>query len=160
MTRRLIIQFACRFLLGGFFVFSGLMKVQDPVTFQNDIRSFHLLSDPWPGLVAISLPWFEILCGMGVLLRQLYVGSLTLISASLVVFMGALVSAWIRGLDVSCGCFGKADLALGYSQHLLLNLALLGMGIWLLRSESRRLRRLALLATKNHPHPTPSSHSS
>ncbi|MES2705448.1 MAG: MauE/DoxX family redox-associated membrane protein [Verrucomicrobiota bacterium] len=156
LTSRLIVEFACRFILGGFFVFSGLMKVREPVLFQENIRSFHILSDPWPGLLAISLPWFEILCGVGILLRWLYAGSLALVSGSLVIFMAAISWSWMRGLDISCGCFGQVDLALGYSWHLLLNLTLLSMGLWLLRSESRRLRQPPFSEPQNH-RPIPSS---
>lgn len=155
LPARLIAEFLCRLILGGVFVFTGFMKVKDPVLFQQDIRSFHILDDPWPGLLAISLPWLEILAGAGILLRQLYAGSLVLISGSLAVFIGAIAWSWMRGLDVSCGCFGKLDLALGYSQHILLNSVLLGMGIWLLWLESRRLRMTASVSQSPPPPSAP-----
>lgn len=155
-TARLIAEFACRLILGGVFVFTGLMKIKEPILFQQDIRSFHIIDDPWPGLLAISLPWFEIIGGTGILIRQLYAGSLVLISGSLTVFIAAIAWSWMRGLDVSCGCFGKLDLALGYSQHILLNSVLLGMGLWLLWQESRRLR---MAAAQSQPTSSPTTDS-
>lgn len=138
LTPRIITRLACRLILGGFFIYTGVLKVGNPVLFQQHIRNYHLLPDPWPGLVAISLPWFEILCGLGVLVRVMYAGSLTLLSLSLVVFMGAISSAWSRNLDIDCGCFGKDGANIGYAPHLLLNTGLLAMGVWLLWDESRR----------------------
>lgn len=138
LTPRIITRLACRLILGGFFIYTGVLKAGNPVLFQQDIRNYHLLPDPWPGLVAISLPWFEIICGLGILVRVLYAGSLALVSLSLVVFMGAISSAWSRNLDIDCGCFGKDGAVIGYGPHLLMNTGLLAMGVWLLWDESRR----------------------
>jgi hypothetical protein len=71
------------------------------------------------------------------LLKRLYVGSLTVLAVSLVVFMGALAWSWHRGLDVSCGCFGKSAEELSYTWHLVRNGALLVVALGLLWWEWR-----------------------
>lgn len=159
LPARLIAEILCRLILGGWFFTTGLMKLPDPVSFQDSIRNFHILNDPWPALLAVGLPWFEILCGAGIVLRQLYVGSLALVSGSLAIFIAAIASAWWRGLNIDCGCFGKLDAGISHSQHILLNTVLLGMGIWLLWLESRRLRMVASLSQPPPPSAPPPTDS-
>lgn len=127
-------------MLAGAFFKAGYEKARDPIQFLFDIRSFHLLPDPYAALVSLALPWLELLCAAGVLVKRLYVGSLTVLAISLAVFMGAIAWSWQRGLDISCGCFGKTDFELSYLQHLLMNGTLLGMAGWLIWLESRHLR--------------------
>ena len=133
-----IVEFLFRWILAGAFLVAGLLKARDPIQFLFDIRSFHLLPDPYAGLLALGLPWLEILGALGVLTKRLYAGSLAVLCGSLVVFMVAIAWSWHRGLDISCGCFGKSAAELSYTEHLGRNAALLGMGLWLLWREARR----------------------
>lgn len=139
-----ILEWTFRLVLAGFFLVAGVEKAREPIQFLFDIRSFHLLPDPYAALLALGLPWLEILCGVGVLTRFLYAGSLTVLAGSLVVFMAALGWSWHRGLDVSCGCFGATDYQMTYVQHLALNSVLLGMAVWLGWRESQKERRRKL----------------
>jgi uncharacterized membrane protein YphA (DoxX/SURF4 family) len=91
---------------GGLFVWSGLLKAVDPAAFVMSVRSFRLVPDPYAAWVALGLPWLEILAGLAVVTGILRLGGLLLLNVSLVVFIGALISAVVRGLDVDCGCFG------------------------------------------------------
>ena len=44
-----IINIAIRVILGGVFVFAGVVKIIDPATFANDIGNYRLLPRPeWP----------------------------------------------------------------------------------------------------------------
>ncbi len=137
MTLPRALDWIARLALGGWFLFAGIQKALDPIQFLFDIRSFHLLPDPYAALLALTLPWLEIFCGLGVLTKRLSPGSLALICLSLVLFIAAIAWSWQRGLDISCGCFGKTDFALGYPQHLALNAALLATGLALLARELR-----------------------
>ena len=67
------------------------------------------------------------------ILRRFYAGALTLILALTLVFIGATASARLRGIDISCGCFGHASDNLGFVWHLLLNLAILAAVALLMR---------------------------
>ncbi|MBP7950827.1 MAG: hypothetical protein KA004_14340 [Verrucomicrobiales bacterium] len=96
---------------GGLFIYAGFAKIWDqgPLQFTDDIRSFHLLEDPWVAIVALFLPWVEILCGGAVVLGPLRKGGLAILTASLVVFLIGIAIAWHRGIDLNCGCFGKTE---------------------------------------------------
>ena len=103
------ILWALRLFLGGLFVYAGVLKVLDPAQFLVDIESYRLL--PYVAAVATAfyLPWLEILCGAGLWNRRTRRGALWILIALTVVFAVLITSAWVRGLDISCGCFGVSE---------------------------------------------------
>lgn len=125
-------------IFGGTWIIAGAIKARDPFLFLLDIRSFQILHDPWAAYVALGLPWLEIFCGICVIVRRMYLGALTIISGMLVVFLVAIFSAKQRGLDITCGCFGKTDNKTDYGEiitrdivMLVCALALMGASWWL-----------------------------
>src|SRR2546426_11496867 len=95
--------------LGAVFIYAGLTKVVDPVAFANDIDNYKIL--PWPLVVRLAfyLPWLELLCGLALILRFFYRGGLFILTGLTFVFIAASVIAKVRGLDITCGCFGHAS---------------------------------------------------
>lgn len=108
-------------VVGGIFLYAGFIKAIAPLRFANDIDHYHLV--PWAVGVRLAfyLPWLEILCGFALIFRQLYSGALAIVTALLVMFIGASVIARARGIDVDCGCFGAVGSGLGFFGHLLLD---------------------------------------
>ncbi len=102
-----------RILIGGIFIYAGIVKLQKPENFADSIATFHLLPVAGINLVALGLPLFEIIMG-GLLLINRYARmagcALTLLCA---VFMLAFTQALLRGLPVDCRCFGE----MGYSSN-------------------------------------------
>jgi uncharacterized membrane protein YphA (DoxX/SURF4 family) len=140
------------FVLAGIFIFAGLTKILDldhliadlqhlrvanafadvgqlslasPAEFASDIDNFKIL--PWPVSVALAfyLPWLEIFCALGLVFRLLYRGALSILSASIVVFTLGIIAAKVRGLDITCGCFGHASQHWSFPSHLATNIAIL-----------------------------------
>jgi len=112
-------------VVGGIFIYAGAIKALDPIRFASDIDNYKIL--PWmiaAGL-AFYLPWLEILCGLALISRRLYLGGLSILTALTSVFILAAVAAKIRGLDITCGCFGHASKSWNFSGHLALDLAIL-----------------------------------
>ncbi|PYL18670.1 MAG: DoxX family protein [Verrucomicrobia bacterium] len=112
-------------IVGGIFVYAGVVKVLDPVQFANDIDNYKTL--PWFVSVrlAVYLPWLEIFCGLALIFRFLYRGGLLILTALILVFIGATIAAKARGLDITCGCFGHASKNWNFSTHLVLDLLIL-----------------------------------
>jgi hypothetical protein len=126
------------FVLAGIFIYAGALKAIDPVQFASDIDNYKLL--PWPLSVAIAfyLPWLEIFCALGLVFRFLYRGALSILAASIVVFTLATIAAKVRGLDITCGCFGHASQHWSFPSHLATNLAILtGLLVLLFKATSR-----------------------
>ena len=113
------------FAVAGIFIYAGALKAIDPVQFASDIDNYKIL--PWPISVALAfyLPWLEIFCALGLMFRFLYRGALSILSASIVVFTLATIAAKVRGLDITCGCFGHASQHWSFPAHLASNLAIL-----------------------------------
>jgi hypothetical protein len=140
------------FVVAGIFIFAGLTKIfnldqliadvqhlrfasafsdlgnlslANAAEFASDIDNFKLL--PWPVSVALAfyLPWLEIFCALGVAFRFLYRGALSILTLSVVIFTLAIVAAKVRGLDITCGCFGHASQHWSFPAHLATNLTIL-----------------------------------
>jgi uncharacterized membrane protein YphA (DoxX/SURF4 family) len=124
----------CRVILGGLFVFAGVMKLLKPMDFAQAIEAFKLMPEKAEHLTVLAtfvMPWLEIITG-GFLVIGLWARSAALvISALLVVFIGMIASVLVRGLDVNCGCFGKFEYPctgpMGWCQ-IIRDLVMLGMG--------------------------------
>src|SRR5204862_212895 len=112
-------------IIAAVFIYAGALKVLDPVQFAHDIDHYKIL--PWTIGVGLAfyLPWLEIFCGLALILRRLYLGGLTILTALISAFLVATIAAKIRGLDITCGCFGHVSQRWNFSAHLALDLLLL-----------------------------------
>ena len=141
-----------RLALGGIFLYAGALKIAEARQFALDVHHFRLT--PWTAsvLIAVYLPWLEVLAGLALILRRLPLGTALALSAMSAVFLIALTSAWARGLDISCGCFGKEEhnIQTHFPQLFLRDAALLAAALTLFIAELRHPRT---------PTDTQSSHS-
>jgi putative oxidoreductase len=126
-SRRDILWRLLAALLGALFIYAGVTKVMDPAEFARDIDNYKLI--PWVISVrfAFYLPWLEILCGLALFFRRLYAGALTVLTGLIVVFIAASIAARVRGIDISCGCFGHLSKSWSFPQHLAVDFAILAV---------------------------------
>jgi putative oxidoreductase len=125
------VALALRIVFAGLFVLAGALKLLDPAAFAMEINRYQLI--PWwsCALLALLLPWLEIFVGIALLTRWFSRGALAWVTALLIVFSLALLSAMLRGLSIDCGCFGRVWQSTGTFWPLLRNLVLLGMTVFL-----------------------------
>jgi uncharacterized membrane protein YphA (DoxX/SURF4 family) len=57
----------------------------------------------------MTLPWIEVLAGLALVLNFAPRAGSVILGVMLVVFIGAILSAMARNLDIACGCFGTSD---------------------------------------------------
>lgn len=114
-----------RVVIAAIFIYAGAMKASSPLRFATDIDNFHIL--PWMAVApaAFYLPWLEIICGLALMIRGVSRGALFLLTTLISVFIVASLAARVRGLDITCGCFGHTGKDWTLTQHLLLNFAIL-----------------------------------
>jgi uncharacterized membrane protein YphA (DoxX/SURF4 family) len=103
------LQLVLRLLLGAYFVYASLDKIADPAAFARVVYQWQVLGPVPSNLLAVTLPWVEILAGgllvLGVWRRE----SALVIAFLLVVFLIAAGSVLARGIDVlNCGCTSLA----------------------------------------------------
>lgn len=94
------------FLIAAVFIYAGAIKFFNPANFFVDIRNYDLFSDSFSFITAYFLPPLEIVAGIFLIFKKTQKGGAIIIALLLFVFIFAITSAWIRGLDISCGCFG------------------------------------------------------
>ncbi|MBC7853027.1 MAG: DoxX family protein [Pirellulaceae bacterium] len=117
-----------RMLAGGvsaLFIYAGANKALDPAAFAFDVQNYRVL--PWlPSVfVALYLPWLEIVCGAALIPRRSDRAALWLLTGMMLVFLGALLSARVRGIDIACGCFGSSGKPGVFGEMLARDLAIL-----------------------------------
>ena len=120
-----------RIVLAGLFVLAGGLKLLDPAAFAVEINRYQLI--PWwsCALLALLLPWLEICVGIALLTRWFSRGALVWVTALLIVFSLALLSAMLRGLSIDCGCFGRLWQSTGTFWPLVRNVVLLAITVFL-----------------------------
>jgi uncharacterized membrane protein YphA (DoxX/SURF4 family) len=98
-----------RFVLGGLFILAGFLKLQDPSKFALEISNYQMISTGSTAMAAL-LPAIEIVAGAALLvLPQAWRRSAALLILLMVVMFSVAVStAYFRGINIDCGCFGGA----------------------------------------------------
>jgi uncharacterized membrane protein YphA (DoxX/SURF4 family) len=96
-----------RILLGILFIYASYPKILDPAGFSRTVYYYRLLPPAAVNLVAIVLPWIEILVGALLVIGFKVRGAALVATTSLLVFAAAMTSAYVRGLNIDCGCFSS-----------------------------------------------------
>ena len=129
---RSIALLLAQLVLAWVFIRAGLPKIEDPASFAASIEAYRIIGGSLVLWVALLLPWLELVLGIGLLtpwLKQMC--SLTM-AGLLLLFIGLHSSAWARGLDLNCGCFGLSEESPSYLWWILRNLGLLALCLFLL----------------------------
>jgi uncharacterized membrane protein YphA (DoxX/SURF4 family) len=113
MIRNKFVLYAFRLIIGGLFIYAGVIKIADPLGFARDIQNYRILPPAVCLFIALVLPWFEALSGAFLIVGIFKQTSAWLLSFLLAGFIVLVIITMARGLDVDCGCFGslsrKAD---------------------------------------------------
>jgi uncharacterized membrane protein YphA (DoxX/SURF4 family) len=146
-TRRAldIATLLARWILGALFIYMGLSKALHPVDFLKLLHQYDLTKNYWLlNALAAALPWFEVFCGLLLVVGFAVRGS----ALVLLVMLGTF--SWIvlqRALAIQveqhipfsavkfdCGC-GTGEVFIW--RKLLENLGLLALAVWLLFAHGR-----------------------
>ncbi len=100
------VSIIARIILSLVFIISGLEKIAAPAEFAIAIENYHIVPSVFTNTIAIFLPWIEFFCGLLILLGIWKRGSTVIIAALSIIFMVAMISVLLRGLEIDCGCFG------------------------------------------------------
>src|SRR5262245_32307708 len=146
-----------RLVLGGVWLAAGVAKVGDPESSVRAVRAYQLVPDPLERAVGYSLPLLEICLGVLLIigLAQRLVAIAT--AVLLAVFIVGIATAWARGLQIECGCFGGggaaagSDVTAGYRWDIARDVGLLALAVLLAWRPNSRLSVDGLL----YPDPRP-----
>jgi uncharacterized membrane protein YphA (DoxX/SURF4 family) len=96
-------------VLAFVFLVAGLAKVGNLEAFAGQIHNFRMIPVWSENVLAMVLPWIEILAGISLLLGVERRAGAWIVAGLMVVFTLGVAQAWMRGLDIECGCFGTGD---------------------------------------------------
>lgn len=95
----------CRMILAAVFLLASLPKIIAPHEFAIAVFRYQLLPDAAINLMAIFLPWVELVAAIAILIPRTSAAAATIFLGLLTVFTAAISIDLVRGIDISCGCF-------------------------------------------------------
>jgi putative oxidoreductase len=107
MNKTLVSRVLC-VLVAIVFAAAAVPKLIDPGSFANDLLNYRILPEALVGWFALFMPALELVIALALLWPRFQRGAALLATALLVSFAVAMAQARIRGIDLSCGCFGAA----------------------------------------------------
>ena len=124
---------AARLVVGGIWIWAGLLKLPDPGGSVEAVRAYDLLPQALIEPVGYLLPVLEVVLGVALVVGAMTRGAAFLSALLLVAFVVGIASAWARGLEISCGCFGdggpSADATSQYPWEISRDVALLALSV-------------------------------
>ena len=137
-----------RAVVAGIFLVAGVLKIWDfaharwaTPDFTIAIQHYELLPSPdLAVLLAVYLPWLEVTAALALFTRRLALGAAAAMLGMSAMFLAAIGSAWWRGLNIACGCFGKDHAPTDFRTLILRDLVLLAAVAAIFLHEWRRAR--------------------
>jgi uncharacterized membrane protein YphA (DoxX/SURF4 family) len=124
-----------RLVVAGVLIVAGWLKMGAPALSIRAVEAYDLLPTAVAEIVGYVLPILEIVIGL-----LLVVGLLTRLAAIvagllMLAFVIGIASAWARGLNIDCGCFGGGGALppgqrANYLPEILRDLGILALAAW------------------------------
>lgn len=109
------IELLIRWLFGITFMYASYHKIVEPDQFAKIIYGYYLFPEFTINLIAIILPYLELLSGLALILGIYPRSALLILESMLFSFIVALSINFIRGHNFDCGCFSFSEPGYGYS---------------------------------------------
>lgn len=155
---------AISWILGTALIVSGIPHWGNPYFFLGSVYAYDLVDPGLGQLVAMTLPTLQLILGVCLITGLMQSGAHLLTLSLLLAFAVLQTSAKLRGLDISCGCFGpRHETTIGWQTlsiiYTLLMLSLIRhLGGWWTARKNGRAHRTHPELTQNGPEPNESGH--
>jgi uncharacterized membrane protein YphA (DoxX/SURF4 family) len=130
-----VIEWTLRLFLGCTFIFASWHKIVSPDQFAVILYGYDVFPHQIINVLAIVMPFVELVCGITLITGLLKRSGLLLINAMLVCFIFLIAFNLIRGHQFDCGCFSLGETKGTWSSVWLLvrDVVMLGAGVYLFR---------------------------
>ncbi|HDR05020.1 MAG TPA: hypothetical protein ENN84_07215 [Candidatus Marinimicrobia bacterium] len=105
-------------LLSAVFFASAISKIIDPQLFVRDISYYRLLPETSLNILALWLIMLELVIAAALWISPWREAAAWLYAALMAIFVVMIAIAMLRGLDISCGCFGANSQQVGWPKIL------------------------------------------
>lgn len=106
-----VLAVAARLVLGLVFGYAAITKISDMHQFAEEIANYRLLPPSIVSATAAAVVGVEIVCAVLLVIGLFVRSAAFVVTFLLVLFIAALSQALLRGINLTCGCFGGAELA-------------------------------------------------
>ncbi|MEE9495899.1 MAG: MauE/DoxX family redox-associated membrane protein [Desulfobacterales bacterium] len=103
------IELAARWILGLTFIYASVYKIVSPTDFAKIVYGYDLFPAGLINLIAIIIPFLELVGGLALLLGFYPRSAAVIINALLLAFITVLSINLIRGHEFDCGCFSAGQ---------------------------------------------------
>ena len=103
-----------RMYIGGVFIYASMYKINYPGEFAETIASYQLVPYWGVNLMALVMPWAELVSGILMVLGVRTKAAAAAIGGMLVMFSLAILITLLRGIPIGCGCFTSVEDPLGW----------------------------------------------
>ena len=114
------LELAARWILGLTFIYASYNKILFPADFAKIIYGYDLFPHALINLIAIILPFLELVTGLALILGAYPRSAVLIINILLVAFIVLLSINLIRGHEFDCGCFATSDSGSGVTTRVTL----------------------------------------
>jgi putative oxidoreductase len=111
-----LLNLIARIIVGWIFIYAAVGKIANPADFAEDIKNYQLLPDFMLNIVALTMPWIEILCGIFLIVGFRLKANAFLAGGLLLTFNFAVFYAMALGLNIDCGCFSERATMVGWTK--------------------------------------------
>jgi putative oxidoreductase len=103
-----------RVFLGLMFIYASMTKIPYPAEFGKNVEAYRLFPYWSVGVIAVSIPWLEMICGLFLIIGLATRAAAALIAALFAVFTIMLTVNVLRGSPITCGCFDSVGAQIGW----------------------------------------------
>jgi len=138
------INLSIRWILGLTFIIASIHKIAEPASFAKIIYGYDLFPHFSINLIAIVLPFVEMLTGLFLVFNIYSKSAATLAAIMLVAFILAISINMMRGHSFECGCFsfGSDSTSAGTASLLIRDIVLIILCMYLLRYSGKTKQAL------------------
>jgi putative oxidoreductase len=127
--------FIIKLVIGLTFIYASFHKILHPAEFAKILYGYGIFSDVYINVLAITIPFIELVAGGSLILGLFSRSALLIINALLLGFIFVIGFNLLRGHQFDCGCFffSSQDQTASNVSLLIRDILLLLSGIYLLR---------------------------
>lgn len=103
-----VLVFIFKLILGLTFIWASYSKIEDPGAFAKVIYGYGVFPSISINLIAIVLPFIELVAGLSILMRLFPRSAVFIINTLLGLFILLISFNLLRGHQFDCGCFSVA----------------------------------------------------
>ena len=146
LDRKRIIAFSIRWIIGITFIAASIHKIVWPAEFAKILYGYDLFPHITINLIAIVLPFVELVTGLSLVLNIYPKAAMTLAGIMLAAFTLAISINVARGHEFDCGCFsfGSENPLTGNKFLLVRDIFLLALCIYMFRSDGKPSKTRAM----------------